>query len=248
VTGQRARRAADARRARAAARPRARRCGPPPPPRPPTPQRVYQFHEDPQTYDITEHWSLGVFDAAATRALQQEQPPTASTGPGARAAAAWLEARRAALLRQRQAAAAAAGDRAAKGAGGKARAGAAAEGEAEAGGGGGGGGGGGEVALKRLEEGVAAELAGARAPPMLEPLDLLPDQPAMMARAWPCVRQAYGRGDACGAEGRKGAARRVEVRAACSPDGRMHMLVREPDFCRWGRRPAAGRGCGSAAC
>jgi hypothetical protein len=83
-------------------------------------------------------------------------------------------------------------------------------------------------------EGEGASPAGP-APPMLDPLDILPDRPIMLLRAWPYYQQLYSGGDACSAEGRR-LPRRVELRVACSPDARLHMLVREPEFCRWARR------------
>ena len=152
---------------------------------------------------VTERWTMGVFDAAATRAAREED----ARAPRTRARQAWGEARAAALAAAKASAAAAAGD---------AKASAAAA----------------DAKQQQKQQQPAAPVWPAAPPPMLEALDLLPDQPAMLLRAWPFVRQLYTRGDACGARDRPPAPRRVELRAACSPDARLHMLVREPDFCR----------------
>ena len=40
-------------------------------------------------------------------------------------------------------------------------------------------------------------------------------------------------GDTCHLSGGKKVARRTEVRIACSPDSRVHMLIREPDYCSY---------------
>lgn len=37
----------------------------------------------------------------------------------------------------------------------------------------------------------------------------------------------------CTLKGGKTVPRHVQARFACSPDGKMHMLVREPDFCSY---------------
>jgi hypothetical protein len=45
--------------------------------------------------------------------------------------------------------------------------------------------------------------------------------------------QEYTGGDVCTLAGGRRAKREVEARFACSPDGKLHMLVREPDFCKY---------------
>eukprot|EP00879_Flechtneria_rotunda_P021485 GHRR01022642.1.p1 GENE.GHRR01022642.1~~GHRR01022642.1.p1 ORF type:complete len:613 (+),score=206.25 GHRR01022642.1:336-2174(+) len=69
-------------------------------------------------------------------------------------------------------------------------------------------------------------------PPMLDWLDYLPDTGSMAGSWWPCMRQMYTEGEMCTAEGR-GRPRQVELRVACSPDKKWHMLVREPEFCKY---------------
>jgi hypothetical protein len=49
---------------------------------------------------------------------------------------------------------------------------------------------------------------------------------------WPYKRHMYLEGEKCAHEGR-GRARQVELRLACSPSKNWHMLVREPEFCRY---------------
>jgi hypothetical protein len=47
------------------------------------------------------------------------------------------------------------------------------------------------------------------------------------------LSQEYSGGDACTLKGGKTAQRSVQARFACSPDGQLHLLVREPDFCTY---------------
>lgn len=46
------------------------------------------------------------------------------------------------------------------------------------------------------------------------------------------MRQMYTEGEACNVNG-KSIDRQVELRAACSPDSSLHLLVREPNFCQY---------------
>eukprot|EP00955_Chlamydomonas_euryale_P020446 216776-Chlamydomonas_euryale.AAC.1 len=55
----------------------------------------------------------------------------------------------------------------------------------------------------------------------------------MSQKSWPYVRQTYAGGDECVLAGGRRVERSVEARIACSPDGRLNMLVREPDFCTY---------------
>lgn len=67
-----------------------------------------------------------------------------------------------------------------------------------------------------------------------QPKDLLPNQAASMAtKKWPCIKQMYDEGQECVLAGNKRVIRNTEVRFACSPDSRIHFLVREPDFCSY---------------
>ncbi|KAL6764757.1 hypothetical protein V8C86DRAFT_1367634 [Haematococcus lacustris] len=69
---------------------------------------------------------------------------------------------------------------------------------------------------------------------VLDDKDLLPNQAtAMVTRAWPYVKQVYGQGDECVLANNRRVIRRSEVRIACSPDDKIHLLVREPDFCTY---------------
>lgn len=54
----------------------------------------------------------------------------------------------------------------------------------------------------------------------------------MIAAHWPFMRQMYTEGESCMVDG-KAVDRQVELRAACSPDSSLHLLVREPNFCRY---------------
>lgn len=76
--------------------------------------------------------------------------------------------------------------------------------------------------------------ASTGAAPGLDELDLVPDaRRPMRARHWPYVKQVYSGGDECVLSGGRRVVRRSEVRLACSPDERLHMVVREPDFCSY---------------
>lgn len=68
----------------------------------------------------------------------------------------------------------------------------------------------------------------------LEERDLLPNlRSLLMQKDWPYVKQVYAGGNECVLGGGRRAVRKTEVRIACSPDGKLHMLVREPDFCHY---------------
>lgn len=72
-------------------------------------------------------------------------------------------------------------------------------------------------------------------PATLHTLDLLPNLIGLLSQMdWPYVKQVYSGGDECilGGGGRR-VLRKAEARIACSPDQRIHMLVREPDFCSY---------------
>lgn len=65
-------------------------------------------------------------------------------------------------------------------------------------------------------------------------LDFIPEMRDSMAKqSWPFVKQVYSRGQVCTLGGGKRVVRRTEVRIACSPDKKLRLLVREPDFCRY---------------
>ncbi|KAF5829741.1 hypothetical protein DUNSADRAFT_15565 [Dunaliella salina] len=70
---------------------------------------------------------------------------------------------------------------------------------------------------------------------VLQDLDLLPltNGHSMRTHQWPYVRQSYVEGHKCFLAGGRQEVRSTEVRIACSPDRRLHMLVREPDFCSY---------------
>ncbi|MEW5307448.1 MAG: hypothetical protein WDW36_009843 [Sanguina aurantia] len=69
---------------------------------------------------------------------------------------------------------------------------------------------------------------------VLEELDLPPDRRAeMRASGWPYVKQVYAGGQECVLAGGRKAVRRSEVRLACSPDSKLRILIREPDFCHY---------------
>ncbi|MEW5317451.1 MAG: hypothetical protein WDW38_008745 [Sanguina aurantia] len=69
---------------------------------------------------------------------------------------------------------------------------------------------------------------------VLEDLDLLPDRRAEMRKStWPYVKQVYAGGQECVLAGGRKAVRRSEVRLACSPDSKLRILIREPDFCHY---------------
>jgi len=64
------------------------------------------------------------------------------------------------------------------------------------------------------------------------PACLSPAAESMLASHWPYMRQMYTEGEACNVNG-KSIDRQVELRAACSPDSSLHLLVREPNFCQY---------------
>ena len=71
-------------------------------------------------------------------------------------------------------------------------------------------------------------------PATLHSLDLLPNLASILSQMeWPYVKQVYNGGDECVLGGGRRVQRKVEARVACSPDARIHMLVREPDFCSY---------------
>ena len=55
---------------------------------------------------------------------------------------------------------------------------------------------------------------------------------AAAAASGACV-QVYSGGDECMLGGGRRVVRRTEVRIACSPDRRLRLLIREPDFCHY---------------
>lgn len=70
---------------------------------------------------------------------------------------------------------------------------------------------------------------------VLQERDLLPltNGNSMRTHLWPYVRQVYAQGHECVLAGGRREVRSTEVRIACSPDRRLHILVREPDFCSY---------------
>lgn len=72
----------------------------------------------------------------------------------------------------------------------------------------------------------------AAAMPALEALDLLPGR-EMQRSSWPYLRHMYLGGDRCDLERGRSRSRQVEARLACSPDGELRLLIREPEFCKY---------------
>ncbi|KAF8066329.1 P4H4 [Scenedesmus sp. PABB004] len=218
--------------------------------------RVYQFHRDPASGQVTEEHVLGLFSPEATAraaALDAAVPPgeageawaaqlrgggaaagaeAAADAKGAKAGdakAKAAEAAKAAKAADAKPAAKAAEAKAAEAKAAKAadaKPAKAAEATASA------------KAADAKAGGAAAAAAapgaGGVPPPFLDLLDYLPDTPSMVDAWWPFHRQLYTDGEACTGEG-GGRPRQVELRLACSPAAPRgwRMLVREPEFCRY---------------
>lgn len=164
-------------------------------------QRVYQYHRDKASNQITEDHVLGVYDAKATGAAAKRDELSAHT-PAARA---WQE-QQAAL---QQAGAGTGADAAGgQGAGGKAEGGSK-EGAAGRDGKKGATAASGSDAAPEEEQQQQAgkqQQPGKQPPPpvpppMLELLDLLPDKPGMADSWWPYSRSLYLDGERCAMEG-----------------------------------------------
>jgi hypothetical protein len=59
------------------------------------------------------------------------------------------------------------------------------------------------------------------------------DNCAFTSQAAPFATECSFAGQMCVLGGGREVPRRTEVRIACSPDARLHFLVREPDFCQY---------------
>eukprot|EP00775_Hariotina_reticulata_P011589 gene11589-11733_t len=186
-------------------------------------RRVYQYHRDPKSSQITEEHVLGLYDDRATKAAAMRD----EVAPLTEASVAWLDIMKqfpelaetpAAKIAQQMAAL----QKSASPTKGSDASDVEDSGSQAAAGG--------AAGTAQQQQG---ELPTAvKAPPFLDLLDYLPDKPSMADSWWPYKRHMYLEGEKCTHEG-KGRARQVELRLACSPNKNWHMLVREPDFCRY---------------